>query len=314
VLLTLSQSDYLELLDRSTPEVSIDPSDVTQKYPSLLGEGTRRKIELRDGLWLQIDNCQQHQPMLLDVEDRHHPVEFQFFMWGDRDRADEFSFYGSGMAPAKRLECREPQSVLIVTVHMQPQIFCAFTRNEEQQLPLVLAHLVRDFSHRNYQRLGKPTPQMQIAVRQILQCDYQGFTKQMYLESKVLELMSLLVAQEEEIYQAKSSEKFLKKGNIERIYYAKEILLSRLEHPPSLIELARTVGLNDRQLKQGFKQVFGNSVFGYLHHYRLELARKLLTEGRKTVTEVSAVVGYSSLPSFCNAFRKKFGTSPKSYK
>ncbi|MEH1890921.1 MAG: helix-turn-helix transcriptional regulator [Nostoc sp.] len=63
---------------------------------------------------------------------------------------------------------------------------------------------------------------------------------------------------------------------------------------------------------QGFKQVFGTTVFGYLHHRRMELAYKLLIEGNMKVTEVAQTVGYASLPSFSNAFRKKFGVTPKS--
>ncbi|MDZ7960171.1 MAG: hypothetical protein RMY34_20195 [Aulosira sp. DedQUE10] len=41
-------------------------------------------------------------------------------------------------------------------------------------------------------------------------------------------------------------------------------LVYNLEFTPSLITLARIVGLNDYKLKQGFQQVFNTTVFGYL--------------------------------------------------
>jgi AraC family transcriptional regulator, transcriptional activator of the genes for pyochelin and ferripyochelin receptors len=80
-----------------------------------------------------------------------------------------------------------------------------------------------------------------------------------------------------------------------------------------LIKLARQVGLNDYKLKRGFRQLFGTTVFGYLHAERMEKARTLLMNRQMKVTEVSHTVGYASLPSFSLAFRKRFGVSPRSY-
>lgn len=47
--------------------------------------------------------------------------------------------------------------------------------------------------------------------------------------------------------------KQLKAEDVERIYYAKEVLLTRLDNPPSLIELARLTGINDCKLKAGVR-------------------------------------------------------------
>ncbi|MEH1836572.1 MAG: AraC family transcriptional regulator [Nostoc sp.] len=154
---------------------------------------------------------------------------------------------------------------------------------------------------------------MLLAVQQILQCPYQGITKRIYFESKVWELTALMVEQELQINQGNLITTALKPSEIERICYAKEILLQHIHNPPSLMQLARQVGLNDRKLKQGFKQIFGTTVFGYLHNHRMELAQKLLIEKNMNVTEVARTVGYASLPSFSYAFYKKFGVNPKSY-
>lgn len=76
--------------------------------------------------------------------------------------------------------------------------------------------------------------------------------------------------------------------------------------------LARQVGLNDFKLKLGFRQVFGTTVFGYLHEHRMEQAQLLLQERRMNVEEVARTVGYANRSSFA-AFRKKFGINPKYY-
>jgi AraC family transcriptional regulator, transcriptional activator of the genes for pyochelin and ferripyochelin receptors len=137
--------------------------------------------------------------------------------------------------------------------------------------------------------------------------------KQMYLESRAVDLITLHLQQfqDKELYQKNSLSKDL--SDVERIHQAKEILLSNLENPPSLVELARKVGLNDFKLKCGFHQVFGTSAFKYLHDYRLEKARQFLATGEMKVEEVALRVGFESRSYFAIAFRKKFGVNPKKY-
>jgi AraC-like DNA-binding protein len=80
--------------------------------------------------------------------------------------------------------------------------------------------------------------------------------------------------------------------------------------PPTLSELAKAVGINEYKLKKGFKETFGNTVFGYLADTRLELARIELFEKKKSVSQLAFELGYSSIQHFSNAFKKKFGVSP----
>ena len=100
---------------------------------------------------------------------------------------------------------------------------------------------------------------------------------------------------------------------MDRIHYAKAILMDNLSDPPTLGELAHRVSLNDYKLKVGFRQVFGTTVFGYLHQHRMEVARQLLAAQRMNVKEVARTVGYASQSRFATAFRKRFGMNPKAY-
>jgi len=84
-----------------------------------------------------------------------------------------------------------------------------------------------------------------------------------------------------------------------------------MDSPPTLTDLARQVGINDCTLKRRFRQVFGTTVFGYLHNYRMEQARTLLLENQLTIAAIAHRVGYNNLCAFSTAFRKKFGMSPR---
>ena len=183
----------------------------------------------------------------------------------------------------------------------------------EGELPKYLRHLVRPLSQEVYQRTGDAQPAMITVLQQILRCPYQGLIKRAYLESKVIELMALMLDHEVVIQQGKAKKNALKPEQIERIYYAREILLRDLNNPPSLEELARQAGLNDFLLKKGFRQAFGMTVFGELRSHRLDLAKQLLAEQDMTVSEVAQRVGYADLRAFARAFKHKFGTNPKEY-
>jgi AraC-like DNA-binding protein len=87
-----------------------------------------------------------------------------------------------------------------------------------------------------------------------------------------------------------------------------------VENPPFLLELARQVGLNEKKLNLGFKQVFGTTVFDYLRTYRLEKAKQLLNEGKMNVTEVAFGVGYLHHSTFSRSFTRHFGISPMAYR
>jgi AraC-like DNA-binding protein len=126
--------------------------------------------------------------------------------------------------------------------------------------------------------------------------------------------LALQCAQLEELESCPARTVKLFPADIRKVHLAREILLHDLQHPPSMTLLARQSGLNTFKLKAGFKQVYGNSVFGYLKDYRLGQAKAMIREGGKTVTAVAYETGYSTLQHFSNEFKKKFGMSPKEVK
>jgi AraC family transcriptional regulator, transcriptional activator of the genes for pyochelin and ferripyochelin receptors len=154
------------------------------------------------------------------------------------------------------------------------------------------------------------TPEMQMILSQILNAPYQGILQRMYLECKVTELIVLQLANLKEREKDKQRFTSLKKGDIEKIYQAKEVLIRNCVEPPTLIKLAQQVGIHHMKLKHGFRQLFGTTMFGYLHDYRMEVARNLLLEDDMNVTTVANTVGYSHLGHFSAAFKRKFGMTP----
>ena len=126
------------------------------------------------------------------------------------------------------------------------------------------------------------------------------------LECRCLELLSVNLCRlnGKEHYQTVHS---CKRETMER---AREILLTRLENPPTLTELSRIVGTNECSLKRGFKEIFGCTVYNFVQENRLERAYQLITGCGYNVSESAFAVGYSNLSHFSKVFKAKFGISP----
>lgn len=96
----------------------------------------------------------------------------------------------------------------------------------------------------------------------------------------------------------------------EKIFKAKDILLCCLGEPITIKELSRKVAINECYLKKGFKELFGATIFDFYQEERMKYARRLLYEKGLSVTEVSLMLGYSSISHFSTAFKKHTGIKP----
>jgi len=182
-------------------------------------------------------------------------------------------------------------------------------------LPVLLPQLIKNpTKQRFHQPLGAITPAMRLVLKQILQCPFRETLRQMYLEGKVLELLVLQIAQWGENNLLLKNSLFFRPDEIERLHHAKAILNQKLQNPPSLLNLARQIGLNDFKLKRGFREVFGTTVCGYVQSVRLEQAQQLLRGTNLAIAEIAYQVGYESTSHFGYLFKRQFGVTPRDYR
>ena len=96
----------------------------------------------------------------------------------------------------------------------------------------------------------------------------------------------------------------------EKIVKSREILIQHIGEPITIKELSRKVAINECYLKKGFKELFGTTIFDFYQSQRMEHAKYLLYEKGLSVTEVSMMLGYSSISHFSTAFKKHTGLKP----
>lgn len=96
----------------------------------------------------------------------------------------------------------------------------------------------------------------------------------------------------------------------EKIAKAREILLLHISEPLTIKALSRKVAINECYLKKGFKEMYGTTIFDFFQSQRMEHAKYLLYEKGLSVTDVSSLLGYSSISHFSTAFKKHTGLKP----
>ena len=148
-------------------------------------------------------------------------------------------------------------------------------------------------------------------LQNLLDNDYKGAMQNVFVNAKVHELLlysiDCLADEREEGFTCR----FLadERGR-DCIYHARDILLQRIGEPITIKELSRKVAINECYLKKGFKEIFGTTIFDFYQQQRMEHAKYLLYEKGLSVTDVSGLLGYSSISHFSSAFKKHTGLKP----
>lgn len=152
------------------------------------------------------------------------------------------------------------------------------------------------------------TATLQAELTNLAQMSRQHPLKRLYLEMTVLDLLRQQVEQSDTQFRHQPT--ILKPTDIDKVYAVKELLDTDPLGSYSLLQLARTVGLNDYKLKKGFRELFKTTVFGYLNAVRMNHAHQLLRNTDKTIYEVAIYLGYSETHHFSAAFKRTFGYLP----
>ena len=196
----------------------------------------------------------------------------------------------------------------VISILISIKKFHSLFSNESDQI----SFLNNDNIENKLYKEKKIGPMIAVILNQMYQQSLNLSMYKLYLRGKVFELMSLYFNKDKEM-DIEQCPFLADDNNIKKIKKAKEIIISRMIEPPTLVELAKEVDISLKKLKQGFKQVYGASVFSFLIDYKMQVSKRLLSSGNYNVNEVALRVGYSTATHFINAFKKKFGTTPKKY-
>jgi len=156
------------------------------------------------------------------------------------------------------------------------------------------------------------SPEMTNIVKQIQQASIMGSMADMYIDAKIQELIFLLLVPQTRKLVMMSTD--LDNCKREKLFEVKYIIDSNYLKPYSISALSKIVGLNETAMKKGFKELFNNTIYGYLFDIRMEKAQKLLLSNNISIADVADKVGYEHQSHFTTAFKRKFKYTPREFK
>ncbi|AFZ42413.1 transcriptional regulator, AraC family [Halothece sp. PCC 7418] len=324
----LSVDEIFQELNQSPDAISVNGQDSqydSSNISSPVCNGWVQRWSLRSGLSLMIRDLEFVESVTLEREHSSHPATLglsfcvagqvkSFFTNPNQAiqlQAGQASL-GSSMKP-RQVEYMAQQRVRLAHIHIHPTAINLLSDEMIEQIPSHLQDWFSGISTPSYFHSCAMTPVMKTTVWQLLNCPYQGLAKRFYLEGKTFELIGLYLDQILNDHGLRQNVDNLPSDHVERIFQARDLLVNRIANPPRLIELAHQVGLNDRKLKEGFRSVFGTTVFNYLRNYQMEQSKQLLLTPGTTIASVAQAVGYRSPEAFSVAFRRTFNLTPKTY-
>ena len=246
-------------------------------------------------------------------------IQFHFGIKGKAKFIFNSGNYALNLKDEKALLLYNPQKELplhleiapsswVISVIISIKKFHALFSSEADYIPF----LSEENKDKKYYTESDISPSMAIVLSQLFHYNLNPSIKSLYYKGKGYELLSLYFNRSEDP-DAEQCPFLIDEENVLKIRKAKEIILANLAEPPGLQELADQIGLNLKKLKMGFKQIYGDTVYGFLFDYKMDYARRLLDSGSYNVNEVGLKIGYSTGSHFIAAFKKKFGTTPKKY-
>jgi AraC family transcriptional regulator len=203
------------------------------------------------------------------------------------------------------------ETVDVLSFRFSPVHLLQFVKSN--QLGVNLSDNVLHFKHpSSFSKILSLCSRIRMVLEGLLNHNYADSLENIFInaQTQMLLLYSLecmLGEKEVEEFQCK----FLSNGaDREKINLAREILLEHIGEPLTIRELSRKVAINECYLKKGFKELFGSTIFDFYQSQRMEHARYLLYEKGLSVTDVSVMLGYSSISHFSTAFKKHTGLKP----
>ena len=152
-----------------------------------------------------------------------------------------------------------------------------------------------------------------LVLNELKRFDINRTKKNLFLKAKIYELFSHLYNRNRDL-NIEQCPFLTNEENFKKIKQAKDIIIENMTNPPSLVELSEEINLSLKKLKEGFKKIYGKPVYQFLIEYKMELAKKLLSDNNYNVNEVSLKLGYSTASHFITAFKNKYGLTPKNFK
>lgn len=296
----------------------------TLKIPKNLGNGTIKGINFPNGIGLYTYHCSFEEDFKLAVNySNFQPLRFIYSLEGDlkntfsdRPASIEINHHQHLIYAPKAGENHhfvfkknmEYNICYLEINRLKFQEYLSFSLNEADPVFFKIFSDVK--GERRVCQKGKFSLRTAEVIKEIKNCDVDGFPRINFMGAKSLEILSYM------LHRFKNSQrdfynKNLKEKDLEAIEKVVKFIDENISNVGTVQELAQYAGINTNKLQEGFQAVYGKTVNEYLRDVRLSKSLQMLSSGKKNVSEVVYELGLSSRSYFSKIFKAKYGVSPR---
>lgn len=268
-----------------------------------------------DIFWAQIDNATE----ITDTIEKNINSRFvQFFFCTKGNimfhfsefykkpltESNGFIVYNSEQNLALRLSVSSKSKLVIAVISIQK--LHQFFTHSQQEIPF----LSEEKNVKFYESFILSAP-IKSVIHQMEHISVQENLKKHFLYTKLSELLIYYFS---ENHQLQETCPYLSNDEVMlKLKKAKDIVIENYLNPPNYKVLSESVGLNVHRLKEGFKKIYGSSVSKFILDYKMDIGKKRLEENKWQVKQVALQLGYENPSHFIDAFKRKYGITPKQF-
>ena len=296
--------------------------------PPAFGTGIVAASDFENGLGLIQYDCTFDQDVVIDYSvDKVHPVKFLYCMEGDMNHkfGDESIWHeipkfknaivASSAHHGHSVRFKAGKRLLYNSLELDRRAFQAKIACDPVSISSIWRNMLNDvtalktFYHDGYYSL-----QLATIFEEWTKFDENDFLKKLYLEGIAYKILVLQIDQFQDDIKSDGKKTVLRKSEVYQLSKAVKLIESQLEDLPTIQEIAAEVGLNANKLQQGFKDLFGNTINGFVRQKRMETARTLLLNTDYTLQNITGMIGFQSQSYFSKIFREFYGILPSEFR
>lgn len=293
---------------------------IPQKY----GSGTIKGINFQEGIGAIFYDCSFNENTEIQfIINQVQPLKFLFCEKGEFRHhfaqeqknhhvdALENIIVASARHEGHILNFKAGVRTIINSIEIDRKRFLESMACEIENLDSTLQDLFEDVNAENmFYYHGSYSLKMANLFSQINSFRGNGFYRNIFLHGNAYNLLAVQILEYHDALEAEDNRSVLLTRELKLVKEAVDIIENNILDFGGVHELAERVRLNPTKLQEGFKEIYGLTVNGFVQEKRLDLAYDLIRSSDLSFSEIAYQVGLSSKSYFSKIFKDRYGLTP----
>ncbi|AVQ44888.1 helix-turn-helix domain-containing protein [Clostridium botulinum] len=158
------------------------------------------------------------------------------------------------------------------------------------------------------------SPELNFIFNQIRSSKAKGMPQIIYMESKILEILSNVTHDHAEKWKKEYISVRLTKTDKKLLIKCEKYLRDNIGKYPTLNELSNIAKMSTSRFSLAFRQYFGTTPYQYLKDLRMNAALTLLLNTDDNIASIAKELGYKNSGHFSGIFKSYYGVTPNKYR